>query len=51
MTAAMIRLWLTQANLDAGRRSDGVTTEEREELRRLRREHRVLYEERAILQP
>ena len=49
MTAETLRLWLKQADLDEGRRSDGVTTEEREELRRLRRENRILREEREIL--
>ena len=38
-----------QADLDAGRRNDGLTTAEREELRRLRRENRELREEREIL--
>jgi transposase len=38
-----------QAALDAGQRMDELTTEEREELRRLRRENRQLREERAIL--
>jgi transposase len=46
MTAKTLRLWLKQADLDEGRRSDGLTTEEREELRRLRRENRILREER-----
>lgn len=40
---------MRQAALDAGQRIDGLTTEEREELRRLRRESRQLCEERAIL--
>ena len=44
-----IRNWLKQADRDAGRRSDGLTTAERDELRRLRTENRVLREERDIL--
>ncbi len=44
-----LRTWIKRADLDAGRRTDGLTTEEREELRRLRRENRVLQEEREIL--
>jgi transposase len=44
-----LRRWSKQADLDAGRRSDGLSTEEREELRRLRRDNRVLREEREIL--
>jgi transposase len=44
-----LRTWVKQTDLDAGRRADGLTTEEREELRRLRREVRILREERDIL--
>lgn len=44
-----IRSWVKQADLDEGRREDGLTTAEREELTRLRRENRQLREEREIL--
>lgn len=44
-----LRRWSRQDDLDAGRRRDGLTTEEREEIRKLRRENRVLREERDIL--
>ena len=48
-TAQSIRSWVNQANLDEGRRADGLTSTEREELRRLRRENRQLQLEREIL--
>jgi transposase len=48
-TAETIRQWIKQPGLDDGLRSDGLTTSEREELNRLRRENRVLREEREIL--
>lgn len=48
-TAQAIRNWVRQSDLDGGRRDDGLTTAEREELRQLRRENRQLREEREIL--
>lgn len=48
-TAQSIRNWVEQTDLDEGRRQDGLTTPEREELGRLRREVKVLREEREIL--
>ena len=48
-TAQSIRNWVSQADRDEGRRADGLTTAEREELRRLRRENRQLKTEREIL--
>jgi transposase len=48
-TAQTIRNWMSQDDIDAGRRSDGLTSEEKAELVKLRRENRVLREEREIL--
>jgi transposase len=44
-----IRNWVKQADLDEGRRADGLTSAEQEELRRLRQENRVLRMERDLL--
>ena len=44
-----IRNWVAQADRDRGKRQDGLTSEEKAELARLRRENRTLREERAIL--
>lgn len=49
LTETAVREWVKQADLDDGRRDDGLTSSEREELARLRREVRVLREERDIL--
>jgi transposase len=48
-TAQSIRNWVAQAARDAGRGDSGLTTAEREELGRLRRENRQLRLEREIL--
>jgi transposase len=48
-SAQAIRNWVRQSDRDEGRRDDGLTSAEQEELRRLRRENRQLREEREIL--
>src|SRR5262245_45880379 len=45
----VIRNWVRPVDRDAGRRQDGLTTTEQEELRGLLREVRQLWEERPIL--
>ena len=49
LTETAVREWVRRADLDAGRCTEGLTTTEREELRKLRREVRDLREEREIL--
>lgn len=44
-----IRNWVRQADRDTGRRADGLTTDDRTEIQRLRRENATLREEREIL--
>src|SRR3954454_7934857 len=48
LTETAVRRWVAQAQIDAGQR-DGLTTVEREELSQLRKEVRVLRQERDIL--
>jgi transposase len=48
-SAQTIRNWAAQADRDSGRRQDGLTTAERDELRRLRRELKQVKLEREIL--
>ena len=48
-SAQAIRNWAAQADRDEGRRQDGLTSQERDELQRLRRENERLKEEREIL--
>ena len=48
-TAQSITNWVTQDERDRGKRKDGPTTAEREELTKLRRENRQLKLEREIL--
>ncbi|WP_425558707.1 transposase [Kitasatospora albolonga] len=48
LTETAVRAWVNQAQTDAGER-DGLTSDEREELARLRRENRRLREDVDIL--
>ena len=48
LSESSVHRWLAQADIDAGQR-DGLTTDERQELSRLRRDLRVVREERDVL--
>ena len=48
LTVSAVRRWVAQADIDASRRP-GMTSEEHTELVQLRKENRVLREERDIL--
>jgi transposase len=48
LTETAVRRWVSQAEVDDGQR-EGLTTSEREELTRLRRENHTLRQERDIL--
>ena len=45
LTETAVREWLKQAERDAGTRTDGLTTTEKDELAQLRRENRRLRED------
>jgi len=49
VTTETLRQWRKQADIDDGLRHDGLSTEDTEEVRRLRREVKTLREEREIL--
>lgn len=49
VTDQTLRNWVRQADLDAGRRHDGLSSSDRDELRRLRSENRTLRMERDLL--
>lgn len=48
-SAQSIRTWVAQADRDEGKRADGLTSQERKELQRLRRQVKQLETEREIL--
>ena len=49
ISESCLRSWVKQADLDEGRRADGLTTAERDELVKLRRELKVAKLENEIL--
>lgn len=49
LTQTALREWVRRAEADAGERQDVLTTEERQELARLRPENKQLRQEREIL--
>lgn len=49
LSSQTVRNWIKQSDLDAGRRSDGLSTAERDELSKLRKENKQLKIEREIL--
>ena len=49
LTASSLRNWVRRARADRTHGKTGLTTAEREELARLRKENRILREEREIL--
>ena len=49
LTESNLRVWVDRARADRTHGKTGLTTAEREELARLRKENRVLREEREIL--
>jgi transposase len=49
LTESSLRKWVEQARADRTKGRTGLTTAEREELARLRKENRILQEERDIL--
>jgi transposase len=48
MSQTTLQRWLVQAKIDGGEK-EGLTTDEKAELARLKRENRILKEEREIL--
>ena len=49
LTDTAVRAWARQADLDQGRRSDGLTSEQLSEMAQLRKELREAREERDLL--